>query len=152
MPHLFRTPDGTVWRPGAPVSLTLADGAPVEGIWAGSATAEKLAWWLRPAAGSHLAQTPEIAAVASKADDTGEIIWGDAPAGGRLLFVVQAVGAGKNYRLAKMVTTAATPPQIAYFRHERSALFGRLNADGGIREIPPLDPPLPILPAQPELF
>jgi len=53
-----------------------------------------------------------------------EMIWGDAPPNARLFFVL-VPEPGKSYRLAKMVTTAATsPPQKAPFRHDRSALFG----------------------------
>ena len=112
---------------------------------------EKLDWWLRKA-GNELVQSEVVAAIAVKADDNGEIIWGDAPAGARLLFVLEAPSPGKNYRLAKMVTTAATTAQIAYFRHERFSLFGALQPDGTIRKIPPIAPPPPIRPAQGELF
>ncbi len=147
MPNLFRTLDGEEWKPGALV-FQRADGEKVEGHWAGSAQEEKLEWWLRKP-GSELVQTEVVAAIASKADDDGEMIWGEAPAGARLLFVLEAREAGKTYRLAKMVTTAATPAQAAYFRHERSALFGALQGDGGIRRIPPVVPPAPLPPRAP---
>jgi hypothetical protein len=124
----------------------------VEGIWAGSATEEKLRdTWLRPA-GNQITQSTVVAAVASKADDDDEIIWGDAPAGARLFFVLTARQPGKDYRLAKLVTTAATPAQIAYFRHDRASLFGYLKPDGHIAKIPPLIPPPPKPRAQGELF
>ena len=151
MPNLYRNLDGDVRRPSTPVPLLLADGSAAEGIWAGSATEEKLDRWLRKA-GNQLAQSEPVAAVASKADDNGELIWGDAPEGARLFFVLEAAPPGKNYRLAKMVTTAATPAQAAYFRHDRSALFGTLQPDGTIRKIPPPEPPPPKGPAQGELF
>lgn len=151
MPNLYRTLDGDERRPSAPVPLSMADGSVAEGIWAGSATEEKLDRWLRKA-GNQLAQSEPVAAIASKADDDGEMIWGDAPIGACLIFVLEASPPGKNYRLAKMVTTAANPPQTAYFRHERSALFGTLQPDGRIRKIPPLTPPPPKGPAQGELF
>ena len=112
---------------------------------------EKLDWWLRKT-GNELVQSELIAAIAVKADDNGEIIWGDAPAGARLLFVLEAPPPGKNYRLAKMITTAATTAQIAYFRHERFSLFGTLQPDGTIRKIPSITPPPPLGPAQGELF
>ena len=63
MPHLFRTLDGTQWKPGQPIPLTLADGTTAHGVWAGSAQDEKLAWWLgKP--GSDLGQTEEVAEIA----------------------------------------------------------------------------------------
>jgi hypothetical protein len=151
MPHLFRSSDDTLWKPASPIPLELADGTKTEGIWAGSAQDEKLAWWLRNP-GNQLAQSGEVAEIAIEAEDTKEMIWGPAPAGARLLFVLEAAPAGKNYRLAKMVTTAADDAQIAYFRHHRFSLFGSLNPDGSIARIPPVPPPPPTPPAQGELF
>ena len=151
MPHLFQTPGGVERKPSTPIPLLLADSSSVEGIWAGSATDEKLGWWLAKP-GNQIAQSELVSAIAAKADDNGEIIWGDAPNGARLIFVLEASPPGKNYRLAKMVTVAATPPQIAHFRHERSALFGTLQPDGSIKRIPPLNPPPPPAPDQRELF
>ena len=151
MPNLYRTLDGHERKPSEPLPLQLADGSLVEGIWAGSAMEEKLDWWLRKA-GNELVQSEVIAAIAVKADDNGEIIWSDAPAGARLLFVLEAAPPGKNYRLAKMVTTAANPAQIACFRHHRFSLFGALQPDGTIQRISPLTPRPPVGPAQGELF
>ena len=112
---------------------------------------EKLDWWLRHA-GNELTQSEEVAAIAIKGDDTKEMIWGDAPAGARLFFVLEAQTAGNNYRLAKMVTTAANPAQRAYFHHERFSLFGRFKSDGSFDIIAPLAPPPPRPPDQGELF
>jgi hypothetical protein len=152
MPNLFRTLDGKIWKPKDSLPLTLPDGTVVEGIWAGSATEERLRdTWLRPM-GNQITQSGVVTAVASKADDDGEIIWGDAPAGARLLFVLTAREPGKDYRLAKLVTTAATPAQSAYFRHDRASLFGQLKPDGNIAKVSPLEPPPPRPPAQGELF
>ena len=151
MPNLYRTSDGSERKPSTPLSFQLADGSTVEGIWAGSATEEKLDWWLGKA-GNQLAQSEPVIAVAVKADDNGEIVWGDAPNGARLIFVLEAPPPGKNYRLAKMVTTSANPAQVAYFRHDRFSLFGTLQPDSTIRKIPPLTPPPPKPPAQGELF
>ena len=151
MPHLFRTLNGKLWKPSHSVSLTLADGTKVEGIWAGSATEEKLGWWLRKP-GSELGQTEEVSEIAIKAEDNGEIIWGAAPVGARLFFVVEASPPGKNYRIAKMVTCAANPAQVAYFRHGRFSLFGTLKPNGTIEKISPLPPPPPDVPAQRDLF
>lgn len=151
MPNLYRTLDGRERKPSAPLPLQLADGTAVEGIWAGSATEEKLDGWLRRP-GSQLAQSEPVAAIASKADDNGEMIWGEAPANARLIFVLLASPEGKSYRLAKLVTTAANPAQIAWFRHDRFVLFGTLQPDGTIRKIPPVVPPTPPNPAQGELF
>ena len=151
MPHFFRTRDGIERKPGTLIPLQLADGSPTEGVWAGSATDERLGWWLRQT-GNQITQSELVAAVASKADDDGEVIWGDAPDGTRLIFVLIAPPPGKNYRLAKLVTVAATPAQVAYFRHDRFALFGTLQADGNIKRIPPPNPPPPPPPNQGELF
>ena len=145
MPHLFRTLDGKQWKPSQPITLTLVDGTKVEGIWAGSAQEEKLAWWLRKP-GNLLAQTAEVAEIAVKAEDTNKINWGAAPKAARLIFVLEAPTVGKKgetYRLARMVTTAANPAQITYFRDERFSLFGTLQSDGTIIRIPPLSPPPP---------
>lgn len=151
MPNLYRTLKGLIRKPGIPLPFQFADGGIEEAIWAGSATEEKLNWWLRDV-GHQLAQSEAVAAVASKADDNGEMIWGDAPSEAKLLFVLVAPPPGKSYRLAKMVTTAANPAQAAYFRHDRACLFGTLQANGSIRKIPPLTPPPPAPPAQGELF
>ena len=154
MPHLFRTLDGLERKPSTPIPLQLTDGRSAEGVWAGSATDEKLNGWLREP-GSEIAQSEPVAAVASRADDDGEVIWEDAPAEARLIFVLQASKLNKNgqpFRLAKMVTIAATPAQNASFRHQRSALFGTLRPDGSIHRIAPLNPPPPRPPAQGELF
>ena len=111
MPNLYRTLDGHERKPSTPLPFQLADGSLVEGIWAGSAMEEKLDWWLRKA-GNELVQSEVVAAIAVKADDNDEIIWGNAPAGARLLFVLEAPPPGKNYRLAKMVTTAVMKPLL----------------------------------------
>jgi hypothetical protein len=150
MPHLFRTPDGHEHKPGTPISLSRADGTAVKGIWGGSAREERLSWWLKKP-GSDLVQTEEVSEIAIRDEDTGEIRWGAAPAGGRLLFVLEAPPPGKDYRIAKMVTTAATEAQAAYFNEERFSLFGVLAADGTIHEIDPPAPPSRE-PTQPDLF
>ncbi|EDY15892.1 hypothetical protein CfE428DRAFT_6584 [Chthoniobacter flavus Ellin428] len=151
MPNLFRTPDGKIWKANARIPLWLADGTTLEEHWAGSAKHETLDEKWRSRAGSQIAQTEIVAAIASRADDNGEMIWGDAPPNTRLLFVV-VPERGKGYSLARMVTTAATKAQQAHFRHDRSALFGHLKPDGSIAIISPLDPPPPPPPAQGELF
>jgi hypothetical protein len=51
-----------------------------------------------------------------------------------------------------MVTTAATPAQAAYFRHNRSSLFGQLQPDGTIHKISPLTPPRRDLPRRASYF
>ena len=87
--------------------------------------------------------------------ETKELNWGDAPSGARLLFVLKPFATGKSgerYRLALMVTTAATPAQGIYFGEPRFALFGALNADGTITKTQPLEPPPPKPPLQGELF
>lgn len=154
MPHLFRTLDGRLWKASQPLDLTHADGTKVKGLWGGSAQNEKLEWRLSKP-GHVLAQTEEVAEVAVRDDDTGEINWGPAPAGARLFFVLEPPITGKNgeaYRLAKMVTTATTREEAAYFRDTRFSLFGTFNSDGSIAIIPPLPPPLPKPSAQGELF
>lgn len=151
MPNLFRSLDGHVFRAGDSLPLILADGTPVTGVWAGSATEEKLAWWLRPA-GNELTQTAPVAAIALKAEDDGELIWADLPAGARLFFLLEAPASGKPYRLAKMVTAATTPEQAVSFRHHRFACLGELHPDGSMVKLPSLPPPAPKPPRQPELF
>ncbi len=156
MPHLFRTIDGRLWKASQPLVLTRADGTQVEGVWGGSAQEEKLDWWLSKP-GNELAQTDEVAEVAVRDDDTQEVAWGPAPAGARVFFVVEApqwskTKAGESYRIAKMVTTAVTPSQAAYFNDTRFSLFGTFNAAGNIAIIPPLLAPPPKPPVQGELF
>ena len=154
MPHLFRTPDNRIWKASHPIPLWKADGAQVMGIWGGSAQSEKLAWWLKKP-GHELTQSDVVSAVAVRDDETQEIRWGEVPQGVRLLFVLEPplVGkCGENYRIAKMVTTAATPAQTAYFRDERFALLGSLRLDGTVDVTEPLAAPKPEHPAQGELF
>jgi hypothetical protein len=131
-----------MWKPAESVALTLADGTKVQGTWAGSAKEERLKWWLNQHE-NRLAQTDQVSEVAIQADDDKEMIWSAAPVGARLIFVLELRPPGKNYRLAKMVTTASTLEQVLYFRHERVSLFGSLKPDGTIAKIPPLMPPPP---------
>jgi hypothetical protein len=154
MPHLFRTTDNRVWKASQPIPLFRADGTECVGIWGGSAQGEKLKWWLSKP-GNELMQTAAVSGVAVRDDESDEVRWGDTPDGVRLLFVLEAPVLGKTgeaYRIAKMVTAAATPAQLAYFRDERFALLGVLNPDGTIRTVEPLQPPQPEPPAQGELF
>jgi hypothetical protein len=151
MPNLYRTLDGKERKPGTLLPFQLPDGTLVEAVWAGSAMEEKLNWWLGKE-GNQIAQSEEISAIAVRSDDAGIIIWGEAPSYARLIFLLEAPATGKNYRLAKMVTIAANQAQIAYFRHERFSLFGRLQSDGTILKIPSLIPPAPESPLQGELF
>ena len=151
MPILFRTSDVGSGKPGEPIALTLADGTKVQGIWGGSAREENLKWRMSQP-GNELAQTEQVSEVAVRADDNKETIWGAAPVGARLIFVLEPQLPGRNYRLAKMVTTASTPAQVLYFRHDRFSLFGNLKPDGTIVKIPPLMPPLPAPPKQGQLF
>jgi hypothetical protein len=151
MPNLYRTIDGVIRKPGVSGPFQLADGSFIEGVWTGSATEEKLDWWSR-LPGHQIVQSELVAAVASKADDDGELIWDNAPKGVRIFFVLIPVEPGKNYRKAKLVTTEATQAQSAYFRHHRAALFGTLSPDGSLRRVPPLEPPPPAGPKQRELF
>ncbi|GEM_PF-869607 len=154
MPHLFRTHDGRLWKASQPLDLQFANGTPVAAVWGGSAQHEKLAWWLSKP-GHALAQTGTVAEVAVRDDDNDEINWGPAPPRARLFFVLEPLTTGKNgesYRIAKLVTTATTPAEAAYFRDTRFALFGTFNHDGNITVIPPLPPPLPRPLLQGELF
>ncbi|MBL9144421.1 MAG: hypothetical protein JNM99_12150 [Verrucomicrobiaceae bacterium] len=154
MPHQFRTVDQRVWKASQAIVLWRADGSRVEGIWGGSATEERLDWWLRKP-GNELTQTDEIAAVAVRDDESKEVRWGDAPQGARLFFVLEAPVIGKSgeaYRLAKMVTTAATSAQASYFCDDRFALLGRFNSEGLISRMQPLAPPPLQRPIQGELF
>ena len=155
MPHLFRTADSKVWKPGEPFALQLTDGSMTEGLWAGCAQHEKLGWWLRKP-GNQLARSAEVSAIAIKGEDDGELRWGGAPPGSHLFFVLELPRLGKSgvsYRLARMITIAATPEQGAFFRDERFALLGKWNRERGISIIPPIDPPpFPPSPRQGELF
>ncbi len=154
MPHLFRTADNRVWKASQPIPLFRADGTECEGIWGGSAQGEKLKWWLSKP-GNELMQTAVVSGVAVRDDETNEVRWGETPDGVRLFFVLEPPVLGKSgetYRIAKMVTAAATPAQLAYFRDERFALLGDLNPDGTIATVEPLQPPVSETPVQGELF
>ncbi|GAT34066.1 hypothetical protein TSACC_22489 [Terrimicrobium sacchariphilum] len=141
------------WRAGQELELEVVGGDFYRPKWAGSATVEKLKrYWLREP-GSELAQTREdVTEVSETAEDDGELQWCAAPAGARLLFVIAAPPPGKTYRLAKLITTAATPDQAAYFRRDRFPLLGRLTPSGEIAIIPPLPAPPPKPKPQGELF
>lgn len=100
-------------------------------------------------------QTAVVSGVAVRDDETDEVRWGETPDGVRLFFVLEPSVLGKSgetYRIAKMVTAAATPAQLAYFRDERLALLGDLNPDGTIATVEPLQPPVSETPVQGELF
>jgi hypothetical protein len=148
MPVLFHTLDGKLWELRQSVPLILADGTSVRGIWDGYAELENRSGWC-DLPGNELAQSELIPEIAIKSDSTKEIRWGAAPPGARLIFNLEppkVAKTGEHYRLARMVTTTATPAQVAYFQHARFALFGRLRLDGHIDTIPPLSPPLPAPP------
>ncbi len=150
MPNRFRTTEGHVRTPGETLPLELPDGTVVTGIWGGSAQEEKLAWWLdKP--GSQLAQSEPVSAIATKGEED-QLIWGEAPAGARLFFVLLAPDPGKDYRIAKMVTTPVNPAQLAYFQDDRFSLFGYFKPDGTLLEIPAPQPPPPPPKDQGELF
>lgn len=122
--------------------MTLADGTPVEGLWAGSAQGEKLGWWLKKP-GHDLAQSEEVSAVAIRGEHTDQLRWGDTPAGAHLFFVLlppQKSKSGHTYRLARMVTTACTPEQERYFDDLRFALLGKFAPKGKVAKIAPLAP------------
>lgn len=154
MCNIYRTKKGKVCKAGKPVDLSLADGSKTEGVWGGSATEEKLDWWLKKP-GNELTQTDEVAEVGVKDTKTDDIAWAQAPDGAHLLFVLEAPVVGKNgapYRIAKMVTREATKAEAAYFREPRSALFGTMKPDRSIRRLSPLAAPPPRPSAQGELF
>lgn len=83
MPNAFRAITGEVWRAGQHVSLTLADGTPVAEKWAGSATEERLHWWLRAETGNLLATTAPVAAVGTNRNDRFALL-GTLDASGRI--------------------------------------------------------------------
>ena len=158
MPHRFRTRDGKEWTTGVRFPLFRADGTELEGMWAGCARREILSWWLGKA-GNELVQSAEVAGIGIKGEDDGILRWDATPEGARLFFVLEPPKVGKNgesYRIAKMVTTAATPEQLAYFRDERYALLGGFDGAGEMATMPPLappdEPPPALPPAQGELF
>jgi len=150
MPNAFRTTAGELWRAGQHIPLTLLDGAVVTEKWAGSAKEERLDWWLRPGSGNQLALTPSVTAIGT--NDSGELLWADAAPGTHAFFVIVAPEPGKSYRLAKMITAAASPALAAAIRHDRFALLGKLTPDGAIAKIAPPEPAAPPPPAQGELF
>src|SRR5436190_5571347 len=122
MPHLFRTLHGREYRPGENLRLVLANGTETEGIWGGSAQGEKLQWWVNKP-GHDLTQTKDqISGIAIRDEDTAEVRWGAVPAGAHLFFILEPAPQGKSYRIAKMVTIAATSAQTAYFNEERFSL------------------------------
>lgn len=152
MPHRFRTPDGKEWTTGVRFPLFRPDGTEVEGMWAGCARYEILPWWLRKP-GNELTQSSEVSGIGIKGEDDDVLRWDTTPPGARLFFVLEPAKVGKSgesYRIAKMVTTAATPAQLAYFHDERYALLGGFDAAGEISIMPPLAPPEALPPEKPE--
>jgi hypothetical protein len=73
-----------------------------------------------------------------------------------LFFIIEPPKVGKSgasYRLARMITIAATPEQAAFFQDERFALLGKWDTNLGITIIPPsIPPPTTGSPRQGELF
>jgi hypothetical protein len=150
MPNAFRTTTGELWRAGQPIPLTLPDGTVATEKWAGSAKEERLEWWLRAGSGNQLARTAPVAAIGT--NDSGALLWADAAPGSHAFFVIVAPEPGKSYRLAKMVTAAASSALAAAIRHDRFALLGTLTPDGAIEKLTPPEPAAPPPPAQGELF
>lgn len=147
--------EGEEFRAGMELDLLTHDGIVRHGKWAGSATREKLKWWMSHP-GAELVQTPApVTEVSETAEDDGEQQWCAAPEGARLIFALlpeEIAKDGNPFRLAKLITTTATESQEVYFRRDRFPLLGELQADGTIKETPPLPAPAPKPKAQGELF
>lgn len=99
--------------PGAVFEMPFDDA-----IFGGSARSESRNYWIRRE-GAEPVIVPEIERFGEKDKATGQQNWEDIPAGSALEGLLLPRPPGKDYRLLKIVTQAATEEQIARLGNDR---------------------------------
>jgi hypothetical protein len=109
-----------------------------EAVFGGPARSESRAYWIKRERAEPVL-VPEIGRFGERHKLTGEQGWEDVPAHSAMEGLLLPRPAGKDYRLLKVVTQAATADQIARLGNDRVPIFTILA-----------EPALPPLPAPDE--
>lgn len=101
-------------------------------VFGGPARSESRQYWIKRQ-GAERVLIPEITRFGEKDSATGAQNWEDVPAHSAMEGLLLPRPAGKDYRLVKVVTQAATADQTARLGNDRVPLFSLLPA----RALPP---------------
>jgi hypothetical protein len=91
---------------------------PFEAVFAGPARSESPDYWIKRE-GAEAVLIPEISRFVEKDKQSGRQTWEDVPGGSAMEGLLLPVPPGKDYRLLKIVTQAATPEQLARLGNDR---------------------------------
>jgi hypothetical protein len=91
---------------------------PFEGVFAGPARNESRDYWIRKE-GAEPVLVPDVSRFGEKDKVSGQQNWEDVPAGSGLEGLLLPIPPGKDYRLLKIVTQAATAEQFARLGNDR---------------------------------
>ena len=111
-----------------------------EAIFGGPARSESRNYWIRRE-GAELVRVPEIERFGEKDKATQQQNWEDVPPGSALEGLLLPRPPGKDYRLLKIVTQAATAEQIARLGNDRAPVV--LSPDGEVGGTGPATPARP---------
>lgn len=137
--------DGRVIKPGERLRVKMrGPGGTYEldfegAVFGGPARAESRAYWERRE-GAEDVLVPDVSAFGEKSQLSGEQGWEELPAGSALQGLLLPLPEGKDYRLLKIVTQAATPDQCARLGNPRAPLLAGETPRTS-------EPPLPRRPA-----
>ena len=95
---------------------------PFEAVFGGPARNESRNYWIKRE-GAEPVIVPEVERFGEKDKTTGQQNWEDVPAGTALEGLLLPKPPGKEYRLLKVVTQAATPDQFARLGNDRVPLM-----------------------------
>ncbi len=107
---------------------------PFDAVFGGPARNESRNYWIKRE-GAEPVIVPDIERFGEKDKATGQQNWEDVPAGTALEGLLLPSPPGKEYRLLKVVTQAATPDQIARLGNDRVPLI--CSAPVGVVTEPP---------------
>jgi hypothetical protein len=119
-----------------------------EAVFGGPARSERRDYWIKRQ-GAEPVLVPEITRFGEKDQATGAQNWEDVAEHSAMEGLLLPCPAGKDYRLLKVVTQAATADQIARLGNDRVPLFSLLAARPLPRPAVPAEHPAP--PANPPL-
>ena len=92
-----------------------------QAVFGGPAKSESRNYWIKRE-GAEDVRIPDVSRFGEKNQSTGEQGWEDIPPGSTLDGLLLPQPPGKDYRLLKIVTQAATPEQIARLGNDRAPI------------------------------
>ena len=99
---------------------------PFEAVFGGPARSESRDYWITRE-GAEPVVVPDIERFGEKDKVTGQQNWEDVPAGTAIEGLLLPVPPGKDYRLLKVLTQAATPDQVARLGNDRVPVMRLTN-------------------------